>query len=104
MLFHFQEHSTTKAVYDDLRRPADSGDMDAAYEWTRIAELDDQAQYTDRKARNAMLDRLAAQGHKGAIAKTLSRNINSPELTRAGKKSAEDTDDRYVRALIGHPP
>ena len=41
-----------------------------------------------------MLDRLAAQGHKGAIAKTLSRNINSPELTRAGKKSVADTDDR----------
>lgn len=96
----FFQPSTTKAVYDDLKRRADSGDIDAAYEWTRIARLDDLAQYTDRKARDAMLDKLAAQGHKGAIAKTLNRNITSSELGRSEKKSGEDADDRYVRALI----
>ena len=92
--------STTKAVYDDLRRRADSGDTDAAYEWARIVRLDDQTQYLDLKARNAMLDKLAAQGHKGAIAKTLRRTLTTIELVRLGIKGEEVADDSYVRALI----
>lgn len=85
--------SATKAVYDDLKRKADSGDQDAAYEWTRIAKLDDHSQYLDLKARDEMLDRLAAQGHKGAIAKTLRRTITTGELVLLGRKGGEVADD-----------
>ena len=96
----YQQSSTTRAVYDELKEKADSGSFVAAYELTRIAKIEDSRDQPNIATREAMLGKLAEAGHRGAKAKVVARIYDDGRLIRMALDGLLEADDTYVRALI----